>query len=326
MRKWLNPNLPKKSIELNNKNNAIVVIGFNRPEMLNQRLLDLAKLKGRRIYISIDFESVETTEKTKKTILESLQLLSVNNHVAITYHEKNLGLTEHVTKVISDTLNLHTNIIVIEDDIMLNENTIYSLDFGLELMNQDLSIGSVGAFSPLNIFKPLQNLNRFQRTKYFACWGWATTREKWAQYTADLSHFDIAGSLEFSRTWNSLSHSAQSTWLGRFRKVQINPKHTWDLQFQYASFRNDWTNLIPLGSLVGNIGFSDFRSVHTKGTKPRWMRQVTLASKPISLCTNQRLTAHFVEKLSSFTFVGDYGPRIMILRKLFNFFKGNRNL
>ena len=211
MRKWLNPNLLKKRIESNDKKNAIVVIGFNHPELLNQRLLDLAKLNGRRIYISIDFESAETTEKTKKTIPESLQLLSVNNHVSITYHEKNLGLTRHVTKVILDTLNLHTNIIVIEDDIMLNENTIYLLDFGLELMNQDLLIGSVGAFSPLNLFKPFQNLNRFHRTKYLACWGWATTREKWEQYTSDLSNFDIAGSLEYSRTWNSLSHSAKST-------------------------------------------------------------------------------------------------------------------
>lgn len=220
MRKWLNQKLLKKRIELNNKNNAIGVIGFNHPELLNQRLMELAKLKGRRIYISIHFESAGTTEKTKKTIPESLLFLSVNNHVSITYHEKNLGLTRHATKVISDTLNLHTNILVIEDGIMLNKNTIYSLDFGLELMSQDFSVGSVGALSPLNLFKPFQNLNRSHRTKCLACWGWATTREKWEQDTSDLSNFDIAGSLEYPRTWNRLSHSAQSTWLGGFEKCR----------------------------------------------------------------------------------------------------------
>lgn len=309
-----------------NQNNAIVVIGFNRPEMLNQRLVDLAKLKHRCIYISIDFESAETIEKIKQTISASLHTLSAKNHVSITYHEKNLGLTKHVTKVISDALNLHSNVIVIEDDILLNDNTIYSLDFGLEVMNQDLSIGSIGAFSPLNVFKLIKNFNSFHRTKYFACWGWATTREKWEQYTSDLSNFDIASSLEYSRTWNSLSHSAKSTWLGRFRKVQMNPNHTWDLQFQYVSFLNDWTHLAPFGSLVGNLGFSDFRSVHTKGSKPRWMRPVVLPINPISYFSKRSLAAYFAEIVSSVTFVGDHGLRIRILQKLSNLFKEIKKL
>lgn len=108
--------------------------------------------------------------------------------------------------------------------------------------------------------------------------------------------------------------------------MQINPNHTLDLQFLCASFSNDWTNLIPLGNLFGNIGISDFRSVHTKGSKPRWMRPVNLATKPISLCANQRLTAHFVEKLSSIAFGGDYGPRIIVLRKILRLLKKNKKI
>jgi hypothetical protein len=296
--------------------NAIVLIGYNRPEMLNQRLLNLGKLEGRKIYISVDFESKETTEKTRAIISDGVSRLSERNSVSVEYQVNNLGLTKHVTSVITNTLKKHNNVIVIEDDIVLNEQTIYSLDFGLELMNQDLSVGSVGAFSPFNLPKALHWINKFYTSRYFACWGWATSRDKWHHYREDLTGEDLQESLNNSKIWNLLSKNAQSTWLGRFKKVQNNPRHTWDIQFQYVSFINDWSHLVPYGSLVGNSGFSDNRSQHTKGPKPKWMRTPVLPFRVIHKQSKSHLLRSVAESLASVTLIGDEESKVNTLRKI----------
>jgi hypothetical protein len=314
-------NILKRRNEIISETNAIVLIGFNRPEMLNQRLIDLKDLRNRKIYISIDFESTETIEKTRIAIASALTELSKNNTVSVNYHNMNLGLTEHVTMVVTNALRNHDNVIVIEDDIELNDQTIYSLDFGLELMNCDSSIGSVGAFSPINLPKVLKGRNSFHKSKYFACWGWATSRAKWDNYRADLGEEDLLKSLNNSRIWSKLSKKAKVTWLGRFRKVQLNPSHTWDIQFQYISFKNGWTHLVPYGSLVGNTGFSDERGEHTKGPQPKWMREPNLPSRPIQRLSKGVFFRGLAELIASLTFIGDEDNYVKLLRKIKTQFK-----
>ena len=316
MVKRVKQNFLKQEMILANETNAIVIIGYNRPEMLNQRLLDLINLTNRSIYISIDFESDGTVEKTKQIISNGISGLSEKNKVSVEYQERNLGLTEHVTSVITFALQQHSNVIVVEDDIQLNEHTIHSLDFGLKLMHQDATIGSVGAFSPINLPKFLQGKNSFHKSKYFACWGWATTREKWQHYRTDLSEVDLDNTLFNSSIWKHLSKNSRLTWMGRFNKIRQNPSHTWDIQFQFISFKNDWNHLVPYGSLVGNVGFSDSRSAHTKGPKPKWMRTSKIPDQPsLRLSKNPLLKALF-EFMSSVTFIGDNESIMKFLTKL----------
>lgn len=253
------------------KNLQILLIGYNRPEKIQDRLKELKKLRPQSLFVSIDWKS----EAQRREFLGILDAESKAWPIELTFEyrvlERNLGNAEHLVESISQVLTNYESIIVIEDDIEVSESFITYAS--KELANPSFSskYASVGGFSVLSLPKALQRLNRFRESIYFYCWGWGTTREIWEKYVFDFSRENLMMKLDDSAAWNTLSRDQKETWLRRFRKVQENPRRTWDIQFQYMSFVWNLKHLNPIGRLVENNGFSDIRSTNTINHRPWWL-------------------------------------------------------
>jgi hypothetical protein len=249
----------------------VLLIGFNRPNFLKNRIYELSKMPIKHLYISVDGGALSNQEETESIIAYAQKILP--NYINLYVDQKliNLGVVKHVTSAIANVLNKYKYLVIVEDDIELSANFYVNMLAGLNLQIKLGMKGIVGASSPINIKQIKIFSNKWRESSYCGIWGWACSKEIWDLYNYDLRNIDFEKALSRSSSWKKLNLFQQQLWIGRFLKVQKNPLHTWDIQLQYWSFFHDFVNMYPVSSLIKNIGFNDYRALHTKGSKPRWL-------------------------------------------------------
>jgi hypothetical protein len=289
----------------------VLLIGFNRPELLEMRVKEL--LQNKVTILSISIDGNELIRNEMELSLSKIEKMCENKcRLTTKLHSKNLGLAKHITSEITRMLGIYPEIIVLEDDIEIGNNFLTNMNNGLRTLREKNNIGIVSGFSPITEKVKLPMSNQWRTSPYFNCWGWVCTREVWQYYVLDLSDHNINQGLEKSRTWNRLNKWQQYLWLSRFIKIQRTPYHTWDIQFQYMCFKYEMLNISPLFSITNNAGFEDFRSIHTKGKKPKWMSNSSVNSD-IVVSHASKITSLFYSKIiEPLTTAGD--SRIIRLR------------
>jgi len=305
-------------------NTPILLIGYNRPELIKKRLEEIGKFQFKHLYISIDGSNPSITNKMRQTIKECRPSLQNIEIIHTKFHKLNLGLTKHITSSISNILLTYEYIVVIEDDVRLSENFYLNMLNGLNLLKKHKIKGIVTGFSPIEITKYRCNKNFWRLTQYTPIWGWSCSAELWSSYKYDISAENINSELRKSLAWNNLTRNQKNIWTGRFEKIQKYPFSTWDIQLQYLSFKNSFTNLSPFSRITNNEGFSDTRSMHTKGTKPKWMQHGDIDNSIIVSNKFSHLSK-LIMTIDSNTYAGDtqffksikFFKKIFFLQKLF---------
>ena len=258
---------------------GVLLLGFNRPELLEKRINEIYESKVENLYISIDGGSKSHTIEMDLLKQNAQKKFSKLQSFSLYHHKENLGLVRHITGEISNVLTKHRYIIVIEDDVKISINFISNMISGLNIHKRNNSIGIVCGFSPMH-FKYFRN--KWRRSGYPYIWGWACSKDVWQNYAYDLTEVDIERELHDSKSWNTLRPSQKIKSLALFRKAQVNPLNTWDSQLTFLSYCKDFVNLAPIFSMVGNEGFNDSRAVHTKGKKPKFVTTLNINHKAIT--------------------------------------------
>jgi hypothetical protein len=286
------------------KPTALLLIGYNRPELLFKRISEIAVMNLDHIYISIDGGNDSHSKEMIELIKSARSLLSKSKTLSITHHEKNLGMSKHITESITSVLDSHDSVAVVEDDIKLNEYFFRNICNGLDILRDRKALGTVSAFSPLNFKGEKIFKNTWRSTPYFYCWGWGCTKESWENYRMEINDSDLAVSLSNSNSWDRLSDHQKNYWISKFNKAKMNSEFTWDYQLQYISFKYNYLNLAPKYRFINNEGFNDIRAVHTKGNKPFLLRNHARNFQIIEKETN-RLLNRLLQKLDSNLYVRD---------------------
>ena len=309
------------------RNPPLLLLGYNRHELLEKRVKEISEMEIEKVYISIDGGRESHKPEMNDLILKIPVLLSKHANVIITHHKNNLGLTKHITSTISKILEENENIIVVEDDVAINPGFYKNITNGMNLLKSIGANGLVSAFSPINYSGNFLLQNKWRKSIYFLCWGWGCSRDTWAKYESDLSNINLDNALRNSHSWNSLSLWERNVWKSRFRRVQQDEGYTWDLQMQFASFLNDFTNLVPFYRFVDNEGFDDERATHTKNSKPKWMNKKSKNDQYVDHLAGN-LTSKLFNSIDQLTIVGDSKllPVYKNIRNQINFGKADMNL
>jgi hypothetical protein len=285
-------------------NPPLLLLGYNRHDLLEKRVKEISKMEIEKVYISIDGGQESHKPEMNNLILRIPSLFSKNTNLIITHHKKNLGLTKHITGSISKVFEENENIIVVEDDVAINSIFYKNITNGMNLLKIMGTNGLVSAFSPINYSGKYLLQNKWRKSIYFLCWGWGCSRDTWAKYESNLSNTNLDNALRNSHSWNSLSLWERNVWKSKFRRVQQDEDYTWDLQMQFASFLNEFTNLVPLYRFVDNEGFNDERATHTKDSKPKWMNNKSKNEQYIDHIAGNLINKLF-NTIDRLTIVGD---------------------
>jgi len=255
-----------------NLGTATLLIGFNRPELIEKRLAEISKFSNLKLYISIDGPRKKSNDaKNNNEILKIIEKWKTKLNIVEIIHKKNIGLALNITSSIEKVLESNENIFIIEDDVSVSKQAYNAILQMQKLAHSNVAtIGGFGFTNGKILNSRLSMKNAFRETPYFSAWGWCINRNAFSNYVLDLSSIKIEKELRDSKTWNMLGYQEKEVWKRRFNRVIQDPLYTWDFQMQFMSFKFEKTHYLPLFRIVENEGFDDDRGTNIKGRRPKW--------------------------------------------------------
>ena len=284
------------------RSTAILLAGYNRPELIETQLEALLEVEVANVFVSIDCD--------QQVVIDSeIRELSVGKYSCFSwvFQEKKLVVGGHIPFMVTKLLSEFDNCVVIEDDVQIPNRVLIS---GINLLSTELpkdclTIGFFGAL-PYNLFtRAIFGRSKWRKTEYFSAWGWATQREVWPKYSPILDGTKIDKELQRSSLWQKKDEKSKLRWKRRFKVVAESPTFTWDFQMAYATYKNQCFHLLPTYKCADNLGFNDNRSTNTRSKRPRWIvgkfQDVEIGTEISLHSPSQR----FLESLDKVAWAGD---------------------
>jgi hypothetical protein len=238
----------------------VVIIGFNRPDLLSS-VLSNSNLVDRRVYISIDGpRHEEEVDEVRDCINLSSAFLEINPAGKLQFSPTNLGCKRGVTTAIDWGFSFEESLIILEDDIVPNDFFFNFMDEQLEKNKSNQKIWQINGHSAL----PQANeFNGVHLSIFPQIWGWGTWKDRWLKYNRDLKGWN--GSPTKIAELNSVNYFTDE--LANYWKDRLNECaggfDTWDYQWVYSMWLESAYSIAPGLSLSANQGFDD-RATHTK--------------------------------------------------------------
>ena len=301
------------------RSTAILLTGYNRPELIEMQLKALLEVEGANVFVSIDCDQ-------QGNINSEIKDLSVGQYSSFTwvFQENKLGVGGHIPFMVTRLLSEFDNCIVIEDDVQISNKVLTSgMNFlSTKLPKDCLTIGFFGTL-PYNLLtRILFGRNKWRKTEYFSAWGWGTQSEVWKKYSPLLDETKFDEELQRSSIWQKKDQESKVRWKRRFKVVADTPKFTWDFQMSYATYKNECFHLLPTYKSAENLGFNDNRSTNTQTKRPRWIFGKAQGAEIGTGIDLDSLRQRILENLDKATWAGDSNllPKINNMRRKINIF------
>lgn len=168
--------------------------------------------------------------------------------VKIVLREGNHGLADNIIGGVSEVVQSHGRVIVLEDDLVTDRHFLTFMNDALDRYEDEPRVWHIGGWN-----YPIDPTGLGDTFLYRAmnCWGWATWADRWAYFDRSIDDWSPMTKSE-KRAFNlddahDFHAQIEDNLLGR--------RKTWAI-FWYASiFRNGGLCLNPVQSLVENIGY-----------------------------------------------------------------------
>jgi hypothetical protein len=239
----------------------ILVIGYKRPDLLKDLLLNITAHAPNHVLIFIDGPKSDRNSNDLEAVLACREVVnSVSLDCRVDYHfsEKNLGCGRGVSSAISWAFQFTDKLIILEDDIVFDKNFLNFCTTALVTFEKDVEILGISGFNPIHSLEDCD----YVISKFPQIWGWATWRDRWDMYDLTppvpslkllwllFTKFNYKFFITFTKYFD-------------FIKLYSNCLDTWDYQLLYLSLKNNFRFILPVKSLIKNVGF-DHRATHTK--------------------------------------------------------------
>lgn len=257
----------RKSIIHNCLNNnmslaPIVLFVYNRLWHTQQTVEALQKCKlaaESDLYIFADGPKEDASEEVCNRIVKVRRYLhSIDGFksVRITENFKNKGLANSVIQGVSEVINKHGKVIVVEDDIVVHPFFLRFMNDALEFYEKDSRIFMLSGFNSRFVIPWWYNKDVF--IVHRSCsWGWGMWKDRWNLADWSISDFD-----EFKSNYKQIelfnrggSDMAPMLFAQKAGKID-----SWAIRWDYCMFKHNGYCLHPRCSLVENLGFDEFGS------------------------------------------------------------------
>lgn len=230
----------------------VIVFAYNRPEHLQKTVDALAKndlASQSTLYIYCDGAkpdaSAEQLARIQK-VREVAKCAKGFKEVHIKCSEQNKGLANSIIGGVSEVVDKHGRVIVLEDDLLASPYFLTYMNRGLELYAEEDRVMHISAYMwphkcslPDTFFSDIPN-----------SWGWATWSRAWNYFSNDsdfLYHM-------FEHRWEEFNKLG-----GDFLQKQLVDNYkgrlsTWYIKWYSMILLRNGLTLYPGTSLIGHIG------------------------------------------------------------------------
>ena len=253
----------------------IALFVYNRPTHTRKTLAALeanSLAEESEIYIFSDgaktAQNVDAVNQVRSIIREPWKF----KHIYIIERSQNKGLANSIIEGVTQVVQKHGRIIVLEDDL---ETSPYALQYFNDALNQYEDQEKVMEIS--GYMYPVEKPKRLPQSFFFRVansWGWATWDRAWKHFNPDIE--------ELTKDFNRKSQKAFSVdgtenfWkqVKQFKAGKIN---SWAIRWYLSVFNQGGLALYPRFSFIQNTG-TDGSGTHSDVDK---VYRVELSKKPI---------------------------------------------
>ncbi|MCB2141103.1 glycosyltransferase [bacterium] len=232
----------------------IVLFTYNRPQHTKQTIESLKKNRlalDSKLFIYSD--GPKNTNESRSAVAEVRKYLKgVEGFRKITIIESktNSGLAKSVAKGVSEVVNKHGSVIVLEDDLITHPAFLYYMNHALENYQNDIMVMQIsGHMFDVNIEAETDAVF----LPFISSWGWATWRRAW-------NHFDLNTSVPktFKKDKALRYKFNLDGAYDYFRMLEAQMKgriDSWAIIWYLNVFLESGLVLYPVRSFIQNIGF-----------------------------------------------------------------------
>lgn len=268
----------------------IVLFVYNRPQHTLQTLEALKKneLAGQSIlYIFADGPKDSISEEQKEKITEVRLILRKEKwcgEVHIKEQTTNKGLANSIISGVTEIVNKHGKIIVLEDDLITSPYFLKYMNQSLFRFKNEEKVKQIAAYFP--------STNLMKGNSFFlpvtTTWGWGTWKRVWEKIDFEAKDYTIIKTdKKLQRRFNLDDRIDYTRML--LTQMETEMISSWGIRFWWNIFKQNGLILYPDYSLISNIGF-DVNATHTKTenyiykTTIKTDYQVSVFPKKIQVC------------------------------------------
>lgn len=247
----------------------ILLFVYNRPAQTRRTLEALANATladESVLYIYADGPGTDASEGDRQRVAEVREVIRQRKwckEVIITESATNKGLANSIIEGVTQQVNQHGTVIVLEDDLVVAKGFLqYMNDALVKYENQNRVMQVCGFQFPIGV--------RAEKAALFlpitASWGWATWKRAWASFDPEAKGYErLKTDPELARKFD-LNGTIKYTdmLIDQMERKKIS---SWAIRWWWTVFKIDGISLFPDNSLVNNVGFGK-DATHTKGPNP----------------------------------------------------------
>jgi len=301
-------------------NISVLVIAFNKPDLLEATLHKASKFTKGYIYVHLDGpktygDGISLNRECTEIILKYSQQQS---RFKVRLQNFNLGGKDGVLSAINWFFENEDFGIILEEDIDFNFGIIEFTEYARKILDLDGDIFSIC------FFNPVVNQSKNFILHHWLPWGWATSRKQWQS----ISNLIIAPELKVK--CGSLGHPS-----GRFtvryflnriiRFVKSGKVQTWDAQVHAVLLNQRKLSIFPAQTLTKHLGI---RPEATHADLVDWWSHLSIGefSSSLEINVSDKMNRQFEKawRMNRIAFLSDQINRNRVGRKVLKNLKYRR--
>lgn len=233
----------------------IVLFVYNRPwhteQTLNALLLNPLADQS-TLYIYADGPKKDATEDALLNIKKTREVIKSKTwckEVLVIEANINKGLSNSIIDGVTEVINRHGKIIVLEDDLVTDPFFLTYMNKNLDLYANNTAVMSIHGF----MYPVKKKILSSFFLKGADCWGWATWKRGWDLFENDTSY--LLQQLEQKKLTKEFDFNDSYGFTSLLNLQSNNKIDSWAIRWYASAFLLDKLTLYPPISLVYNIGF-----------------------------------------------------------------------
>jgi len=241
----------------------IIIFVYNRVDDIKLTIEALKNNAGAsysEVYIFSDAAKANKDNKKVAIVRKYIKNIRGFKKLVIVEREKNYGLAKNIIEGVSEIIEKHQRVIVLEDDLVTSSNFICYMNEALKFYENKQNIFSISGFT-----LPLKGLQNYQFDSYLtyrpSSWGWATWKDRWMDIDWEVKDYD---NFIKNKKKQKLFNRGGIDMSRMLRHYMEGKNNSWAIRWSYAMYKQEMFSIYPKVSKVQNIGFGT-NATHCKG-------------------------------------------------------------
>jgi putative methyltransferase (TIGR04325 family) len=257
----------------------IILFVYNRPKHTAQTLKALSEnelASQSTLYIYADGPKAGASATTLADINSTRDIIKSTQwckEVFIIARDENYSLQRSVIEGVTEVVNKHEKVIVLEDDIVTSPHFLQYMNDALTIYEDEQKVLSIGA---LNFFATDSTVPDTFFIPIPDCWGWATWKNRWQLFEPNaqllLNRLREKGLIEKFNL--NGAYNFESMLIDQIK----GDVSSWAIRWQAIAYLEDKLTLYPRYSVTKNIGFGPGG---THGGEDKYSKKIKFTNKRI---------------------------------------------